>query len=580
MISPTPTSEHRVVRHADFPTLVAALDYAAAGETGVTLYGGRGECLLALSYANLRREALTLAARLLAAGLKPGDRIGLAAETDVEFIGAFFACQYAGLVPAPLPLPAPLGGRDAYVEQIARMLRAARASAVFGPATYGAWLRDAADQTGGVSIGPSLDDLPEPGDIVLPTIGPDDLCYVQFSSGSTRFPTGVMVTHRSLMANAVAITRDGLRVEADDRAVSWLPLYHDMGLIGFLLAPMSCQMSVDLLPTSAFVRRPLLWLDLISRNGGSIAYSPTFGYELCARRAESGSVTGFDLSRWRVAGVGGDMVRVGPLSQFADRFAGAGFRTQAFVASYGMAEATLAATMAPLGCGLEYERLDLGALEGAFDIGVKSDVERSRAFVRCGPALPNHHIEVRDEAGAVMADGQVGRIFLKGPSLMSGYFGDAEGTARVLSPDGWLETGDLGLISQGEIVPTGRAKDLILINGRNLWPQDLEWTVEAELDKVRSGDVAAFHVTESDDERVVVLVQSRAGDVAAREALTTDVAALLRSRHGIDTRVHLVGPHDLPRTTSGKLSRTKAREMFLAGAFTPDNAGDPAGPGA
>ena len=577
MTSPTPTGEHRVVRHADFPTLVAALDFAATGETGVTLHGARGECLLALSYAELRREARGLAARLLAGGLKPGDRVGLAAETDADFIRAFFACQYAGLIPAPLPLPAPLGGRDAYVEQIARMLGAARASAVFGPATYGAWLRNAADQTGGVSIGPSLDDLPETVDVVLPTIGPDDLCYVQFSSGSTRFPTGVMVTHRSLMANAVAITRDGLRVEAGDRAVSWLPLYHDMGLIGFLLAPLSCQMSVDLLPTSAFVRRPLLWLDLISRNGGSISYSPTFGYELCARRAESGSVTGSDLSRWRVAGVGGDMVRVGPLRQFADRFAGAGFRSQAFVASYGMAEATLAVTMAPLGRGLETETLDLAAVEGADEIGFESDVERSRAFVRCGPALADHHIEVRDEAGSVMVDGQVGRIFIRGPSLMSGYFDDAAATAGVLSGDGWLETGDLGLISQGEIVPTGRAKDLILINGRNLWPQDLEWSVEAELDKVRSGDVAAFHVTENDEEQVVVLVQSRAGDAAAREALVADVAALLRARHGIDTRVRLVGPHHLPKTTSGKLSRTKAREMFIAGAFTPDRADDPAG---
>lgn len=580
MISPTPTGEHRAVRHSDFPTLVAALDFAARGETGVTLYGGRGECLLALPYAELRRQALALAARLLAAGLKPGDRVGLAAETDAEFIRAFFACQYAGLVPAPLPLPAPLGGRDAYVEQIARMLGAARATAVFGPATYGDWLREAADQASGVSVGPSLDDLPETAEIPLPTIGPDDLCYVQFSSGSTRFPTGVMVTHRSLMANTVAITRDGLRVEAGDRAVSWLPLYHDMGLIGFLLAPLACQMSVDLLPTSAFVRRPLLWLDLLSRNGGSISYSPTFGYELCARRAETGSVAGFDLSRWRVAGVGGDMVRVGPLSQFAQRFAGAGFSAQAFVASYGMAEATLAVTMAPLGHGLGIETLDLGALEGAGEIGFQSDVERSRAFVRCGPALPDHHIEVRDEAGSVVADGEVGRIFIQGPSLMTGYFGDAEATARVLSQDGWLETGDLGLISQGEIVPTGRAKDLILINGRNLWPQDLEWTVEAELDQVRSGDVAAFHVTENDDEQVVVLVQSRAGDVAAREALVADVAALLRSRHGIDTRVRLVGPHHLPKTTSGKLSRTKAREMFIAGAFTPDTADNSAGSGA
>lgn len=567
MTSPIPTASDRPVRHADFPTLTQALDFAATGETGITLYGGRGECLRAMTYADLRTEARALARRLLAGGLNPGDRVGLAAETDADFIRAFFACQYAGLVPAPLPLPAPLGGREAYVEQIGRMLGAAQASAVFGPASYAEWLREAADQAGGIAIGPSLDDLPEAGDMALPDIDPDDLCYVQFSSGSTRFPTGVMVTHRSLMANAVAITRDGLQVVARDRAVSWLPLYHDMGLIGFLLAPLCCQMSVDLLPTSAFVRRPLLWLELISRKGGTVSYSPTFGYELCARRAETGSNATFDLSSWRIAGVGGDMVRVRPLTEFADRFAAVGFDRKAYVASYGMAEATLAVTMAPLGSGLQVETLNLLDLEGVGDVTNAAVDERSRGFVRCGQALPAHRIEVRDAEGRSVPDGHVGRIFIQGPSLMQGYFGNPDATADVLSGDGWLETGDLGLIVEGEIVPTGRAKDLILINGRNLWPQDLEWSVEAQLDKVRSGDVAAFHVTDGDAEQVVVLVQSRSGDSAAREALTIEVAALLRARHGIETTVHLVGPHDLPKTTSGKLSRTRARAMFLAGTF-------------
>ena len=567
MTSPTPTAPDRLVRHADFRTLTQALDFAAMGETGLTLYGGRGQWLRAMTYAELRTEALVLAGRLLAGGLNPGDRVGLAAETDADFIRAFFACQYAGLVPAPLPLPAPLGGREAYVEQIARMLGAAQDSAVFGPAAYAEWLREAADEAGGIAIGPSLDDLPEAGDMALPDIDPDDLCYVQFSSGSTRFPTGVMVTHRSLMANAVAITRDGLQVVSRDRAVSWLPLYHDMGLIGFLLAPLCCQMSVDLLPTSAFVRRPLLWLDLMSRNGGTVTYSPTFGYELCARRAETASSTSFDLSSWRIAGVGGDMVRVRPLTEFAERFVGSGFEPTAFVASYGMAEATLAVTMAPLGSGLRVETLNLLDMEGDGDVTRAACEERSRGFVRCGPALPAHRIEVRDADGRPMPDGQVGRIFIQGPSLMQGYFGNPDATADVLSDDGWLETGDLGLIVKGEIVPTGRAKDLILINGRNLWPQDLEWSVEAELDKVRSGDVSAFHVTDGDAEQVVVLVQSRSGDSAAREALTIEVAALLRARHGIETTVHLVGPHDLPKTTSGKLSRTRARAMFLAGTF-------------
>ncbi|WP_293469408.1 AMP-binding protein, partial [Phenylobacterium sp.] len=255
--------------------------------------------------------------------------------------------------PAPLPLPAPLGGRDAYVQQIGRMLASASAAAVFGSESLLPWLQEAAE-TAGVKIAMRVGDLPEAEARDLPAPTPDDPSYVQFSSGSTRNPTGVLCTHRALMANALASTREGLQVTPQDRAVSWLPLYHDMGLVGFLLMPLSAQMSIDLMPTGAFVRRPLLWLDLISKNGGTISYSPSFGYELCAKRGD-GSREGLDLSGWRVAGCGGDMVRPGPLTAFAERYAAAGFSPTAFVASYGMAEATLGLSMSPLGQGLIFD---------------------------------------------------------------------------------------------------------------------------------------------------------------------------------------------------------------------------------
>jgi fatty-acyl-CoA synthase len=181
--------------------------------------------------------------------------------------------------------------------------------------------------------------------------------------------------------------------------------------------------------------------------------------------------------------------------------------------------------------------------------------------------LPDHELEVRDEAGAALPDGRVGRIFVRGPSLMREYFGDPEASARVLSADGWLDTGDLGYLAGGEIVPTGRAKDLILLNGRNVWPQDLEWTAESEIERLRSGDVAAFSVDRDAAEQLVVLVQSRSSDPDVRRTLVDDVAALLRARHGVEARVELVGAHALPQTSSGKLSRAKARALFLAGAF-------------
>jgi fatty-acyl-CoA synthase len=560
-----PTAADRPVRLADFATLTEALEFAATGETGVTLHSMRGEIAEALSYARLREQAIALAAQLLATGLTPGDRVGLVAETDGDFIRAFFACQFAGLVPAPLPLPAPLGGREAYVAQIGRMLQSAEATALLGPTTIIGWMTAAPPQ--GLRFLGTVADLPEAPAADLPAIGPDDPCYLQFSSGSTRFPTGVLVTHRALMANAQAIIRHGLQVRPADRAISWLPLYHDMGLVGFLLSPLACQMTVDLLPTGAFVRRPLLWLDLIGRNGATISYSPTFGYELCARRAEAAGVEGLDLSGWRIAGLGGDMIRTGPLTDFAARFAAAGFSPKAYVASYGMAEATLALSMAPLDRGLEAETLDIGRLENDSLAIAAAPSARARAFARCGPPLPDHALEVRDEDGKVLPERAVGQIFARGPSLMRGYFKQPEETAHVLSADGWLNTGDLGFLDRGEIVLTGRRKDLMIVNGRNIWPQDLEWTCEAELAAVRSGDVAAFSVPGKDEEQVVVLVQARSSDAAVREALSLEVEALLRQRHSVDAKVRLVGPHALPQTSSGKLSRSKARAAYLAGAF-------------
>lgn len=563
----TPTASDRTVRFADFPTLTQALDFAATGETGVNLYSLRGELVEAIPYAKLREDALALARRLLATGAKVGDSVALLAETDGDFVRAFFACQYAGLLPAPLALPTPLGGREAYIEQISNLARSAKAKILIGPVGLKDWVTEIG-QRAGLDFAGLLADLPEDSGATLPIITPEDACYLQFSSGSTRTPTGVLVRHKALMANCVAITRDGLQVLPQDRAISWLPLYHDMGLIGFLLSPLACQMSVDLLPTGAFVRRPLLWIDLITRNKATIAYSPTFGYELCARRVQGQSLENYDLSHWRSAGLGGDMIRMPPLKAFVEAFGPAGFSDKAFVASYGMAEATLALSMAPLGKGLRAETLDVERLErDNLAVGAPEGSERARDFARCGPALPHHILEVRGEDGQVLPERGVGRIFAKGPSVMSGYFANPEETARVLSADGWLDTGDIGFLIEGEIVITGRAKDLIILNGRNIWPQDLEWTADHEIEGLRSGDVCAFAVPAEPEDQIVVLVQARGGDADSRAALVEQVATLLRTRHGVEAKVKLVGAHALPQTSSGKLSRSKARAAYLAGTY-------------
>ncbi len=571
ILTPTPTAPDRHLRPGDFETIAEALDFAAQQSTGVNIHSLRGELIEVLPYADLAAQARTLARRLLAVGLLPGDRVALAAESDGDFLRAFFACQYAGLVPAPLPLPAPFGGKEPYVAHVRRMLISADARAAFAPASLSAWFAEAGEGLG-LAMAGTLADLPDSRADALPEPNPEGLCYLQFSSGSTRFPLGVAVTQKALMANLVAIGRDGLHIRPSDRAVTWLPLYHDMGLVGMLLCGLAFQVSIDLLPTGAFVRRPGLWLDLISKRGGTISYAPTFGFDLATRRAQAAAGAELDLSSWRVAGLGGDMIRPEPLRAFATAYAASGFDPRAFVASYGMAEATLALTLAPVGVGLRTDIADVDRLERKTVAGPAATPNaRTREFALCGPVLPGHRLEVRDETGAVLPDRRVGRLFASGPSLMTSYFGEPQETAKTLSADGWLDTGDLGYALDGEFVITGRAKDLIIVHGRNVWPQDLEWTAEQGVDGLRSGDVAVFSV-DGDEERVVALVQCRTRDQETRARLAHDVANLLRAKHGLDVSVTPTPPHSLPQTSSGKLSRSRAKALYLSGAFDPARA--------
>jgi len=564
---PTPSSSAQPRRLGDFGTFPEALDYAAQGQSGFNIYSGRGQLLEVLSYAKLREQARQTARHLLGAGLKHGDRVAIIAESDGDFARAFFGCQYAGLIPAPLPLPVAFGGREAYVTTLRGMIASAGARAVLIPAIIAGWTDEIIADLDLAYGGPTSDlhTLPA-SDAPLPTIGAQDLSYLQFSSGSTRFPVGVAVTQTAGMANARAIARDGLQVrEEGDRCVSWLPLYHDMGLVGFFLTPLTCQLSVDLLPTREFARRPHVWLELISRNRGTIAYSPSFGYELCARRP---TPTPIDLSSWRVAGIGGDMIRHHILEAFAERFVSSRFDARAFVASYGMAETTLAISFAPLDQGIQTDTIDLRYLESHGIARPSNDPSNAlRTFVLCGTVLPEHKAEVRDASGNALEDRKIGTVHVHGPSLMQGYFGRPSETTAVLDSDGWLNTGDLGYMLDGQIVISGRAKDLIIINGRNIWPQDLEWSAESEIVSLRSRDVAVFSVDNSGEENIVALVQCRASDPAERDRLRDEAASLFRRQHGVEVSVILVPPHTLPQTSSGKLTRARAKAMLLAGQF-------------
>jgi fatty-acyl-CoA synthase len=546
-------------------TILDALEIAGQGEEGLNFHTGKGVLSEALPYSRLKDEARALAAKLLGAGVKPGDRVALIADTEGDFVRLFFACGYARIVPAPMPLPMAFGGREAYLAHIRKMIEAADATAAFAPVAMRDWLIEAASCLPLALVG-TIADLEAAAPVEEPLTRPelDDLAYIQFSSGSTRFPKGVSVTHRALMANATAISRHGLVVRPGDRCVSWLPFYHDMGLVGFMLSPIVANLTVDYLATRDFARRPLLWLEMIGRAKATISYSPSFGFELAAQRAATLDLGTLDISTWRCAGIGGDMIRPHVLRRFADRFRAHGFDQRAYVASYGMAEATLALTFAPLDHGVRADMLDLDALENDGVAAPSTSEERAREFVLCGPALPGHAIEVRSPEGEPLPERRVGRIFARGPSLMRDYFREPEATAETISPDGWLDTGDLGYVADEQIVITGRAKDLILVNGRNVWPQDLEWAVERGVEGLRSGDVAVFSVDNAEGEEVVALVQARSKAPEVREKLTDDVASLLRQRFGTPVTVSLVGAHALPLTSSGKLSRARSRELYLS----------------
>ncbi len=409
------------------------------------------------------------------------------------------------------------------------------------------------------------------GDAPLPDVAPEDTAYLQFSSGSTRFPVGVVVRHAALMAN-VSATLHRLGARPGDRAVSWLPLYHDMGMVGFMLMPLAGQFSVDLLATQDFARRPQTWLSIISANRGTVSFGPDFGFELCTRREQRSPMgAGLDLSCWRAAGLGGDMIRTSVLSAFAAAFAPAGFDPAAFLPSYGMAEATLTVSLAPPGRGIEVEVIDLDLLEQEHVAAAPRHAgSRRRSVVSCGTVLPGHDVQIRDADGAVLPERREGRIFVRGPSLMQGYDGLPAETEAVLSPDGWLDTGDLGYWLGNRLAVTGRSKDLIIINGRNIWPQDLEWTVEHAVPGIRTGNVAAFSVEEGGDSVLVVAVDPRGiGEPVALSGVASQVKAVVQAHHGLPSRVIVVPPSSLPYTSSGKLSRFATRQLYLAGSLAP-----------
>jgi fatty-acyl-CoA synthase len=565
---PTPNDDALPRRYSDFSTFCEALDYAAQGTLGFNFHDPRGTLTRVYPFAELRQDALVAARRLIALGAQPGDRIALIAETGPEFAALFCGTIYAGAWPVPLPLPTSFGGKENYIEQLSVQLSSSDPKMLLYPTEIAEMAGTSAARHGCPGLSWAEFDAGALSSAPLPDADPDAICYLQYSSGSTRFPHGVAVTHRALLANLAGHSH-GMEIDTGDRCISWLPWYHDMGLVGCFLSPIANQVSVDYLRTEDFARRPLAWLDLISRNPGTtLSYSPTFGYDICARRISSQTNVAdrFDLSRWRVAGNGADMIRPDVMQGFVNAFSGAGFKASAFLPSYGLAEATLAVTVMPPGEGIRVELVEEERLSGSpRDL---SRPARYRAIVNCGVPVLGMEVAIRGENGDALADHRIGKVWCRGSSVMHSYFRDPESTDACMV-DGWLDTGDMGYQVDGYLFIVGRAKDMIIINGKNHWPQDIEWAVE-QLPGFHQGDIAAFSVeAENGEETPAVLVHCRVSDPEERLKLREQIRDKVRSITGMNCVVELVPPRTLPRTSSGKLSRAKAKKQYLNGEIAP-----------
>jgi fatty-acyl-CoA synthase len=392
----------------------------------------------------------------------------------------------------------------------------------------------------------------------------DDIAFIQFTSGSTAKPKGVGLTHRNLIANTHCIMNLGLRATEQDVACSWLPLFHDMGLIGFLLSPLMVQASAVFLPTLRFLKRPVEWLQMITRHRGTITFAPNFAYGLCTKRIGESDLDGIDLSSLRVAGCGAEPIELATLENFVTKFSTAGFQRKAFLPCYGMAESTLAVTFIGLEEELKTDCVSLEKLTGkGLAVPAQPDSRDAARIVSCGRPFADHAVLITDQRGETCKEGQVGEIRLRGPSVMSGYFKNRQTTEKALE-DGWLHTGDLGYMRAGELYICGRLKDLIIIAGKNYYPMDIEWTV-SEIEAVRKGNVVAFGIQDigHSDEQVVVCAETKV-DPADYPGLEKKIKNRVREILGIKLHdVVVLKPAVLPKTSSGKLQRNLAKTLYL-----------------
>ncbi len=510
-------------------------------------------------------RAAGAAAVLRERGVEPGERVALVLSTGPAFFDACCGALLAGAVPVPLYPPVRLGRLGEYRERTAALVRAAGARLVVTDRRLAALLAAAWAQGDGRPALVDAGELAGGGAVPAPPLQarPEDLALVQFSSGTTVEPKPVALSHRAVLAQ-VEMLNAHWRHLPEVAGVSWLPLYHDMGLIGCVFPAAEQGAELTLIPPELFAAWPALWLRTLSRYRGAVSAAPNFAYARCAEKVRDEELEGVDLSCWRVALNGAEAVSAAVMRRFAARFAPWGFAAHALSPVYGLAEATLAVTFSRLGEPFVSGRFDRGALAQGRAVPDPEGVE----LASVGRALSGCVLELRGESGERLEEGEVGRLWIRSPSLMSGYLDLPAATSEVLN-DGWLDTGDVGFLWAGELYLTGRAKDLIVLRGRNYSPEDVERAL-AGLDGVRDGCVAGVsHLPEQGPREALLVFVETARDWRGEEpALVAAYRARLleRTDHLADAVV-LLSPGSLPRTSSGKVRRGATLARHLAGTL-------------
>jgi acyl-CoA synthetase (AMP-forming)/AMP-acid ligase II len=545
------------------PTLAHALPAAARHPSGVT-FVDLSERETFLPWAEVLARAERAAAALAGMGVAPGDRVAIVLRTEPAFLDAFFGAWLAGAVPVPLYPPVRLGRMDEYAAATGRMISASGARLVVSHGGVRRLLGRAIERARpalGCRDAADLLSVPARG---AREVAPADLGLVQFSSGSTVDPKAVALTHAALAAQAdalVAATSPG----PADVLVSWLPLYHDMGLVAALLGAMSFPGPLVLIPPEHFLARPALWLRAISRHRGTISAAPSFAYAYAADRVRDAELEHRSLATWRLACDGAEPVSADAMRRFAARFERWGFDPAALVPVYGLAEAALAVTFGRPGRPLAGRRVDPVSLarDGLVAPG-------TREVVSVGTPVAGVEVELRDGRGRPSGEGRLGRIFVRGPSLMREYLGDPAATASVLE-GGWLDTGDLGFVAGGELHVHGRAKDVVIVRGASHAPEEFEAAL-AGVPGARPGCAVALGLVppDGDAEALLVLVERRRDAAEPDAAIEAAARRAVLERTGIAPHaVRVLAPGTLPRTSSGKLRRQEALRRFVAGTLAP-----------